>query len=454
MPNDPPAKDVTKSLRTQISTFLNERAAPKLEKIEKELAGEEDPEKLDALEQKRNTLLTSYSVGFWLESAAQRGGSQIRTVTHAVKFSNPFARATSLNVKRRPLASTPGFLSTSCIAGSLKEDVVGNAAALDVHKFLQLELDGRTILDRVLVQDPALAAAFSDSSEQAEALMDAFSKIVQIKGAPATDSLLTQLYFPLMDGGYHLLAPLYPTSLVHEVQNQMKECLFSDTAKEARLAQREGRSHPEGYRDFWDLAELQFGGSKPQNISQLNSERGGQAWLLPSFPPTWKTHSMKPPREKSIFDRDFVQRPRVRFLLRSLADFLVATDYNNRHIRCCRASFVDSLTDELWQYASELGELAPGWSAAEDCRLDQEEALWLDPGRAQQDPEFAQALALGTWREEVAKRFGRWLNKQLREKSKKKKELPMGDAEFLQWGRDVKDVIKQLEKELAYDRID
>ena len=152
-----------------------------------------------------------------------------------------------------------------------------------------------------------------------------------------------------------------------------------------------------------------------------------------------------------MFGRSFDRRRRVQELLRSLAGFLVATDYNNRHIRCCRARFVDSLTDELWQYASELGELAPGWSAAEDCRLDREEALWLDPGRAQQDSEFAQALAFGQWRGEVARRFGRWLNKQLREKSKKSKELPMGDVEFHQWTSDVKDVIKQLEKELAYD---
>ncbi len=450
MPNDPPDQVEVTQLRALITEFVHGRGAPKLEEVEKKISGEEDPEKRDALELKRSKLQEDYSVGNWLDNASQRV-RQIQTITHAVKFANPFARGVSLNVKRKPAGGASGLLTTSGIAGILKEDVVGNAAALDVYKFLQLEYGGRTFLDRVLERDPALAAALSDSPEQAAALMDAFAGIEQNKSKPATDTLLPQLYFPLPDGGYHILAPLYPTSLVHEVQNRMKECLFGDTAKEARQAHKEAKPHSEGYREYRDLAELKFGGSQPQNVSQLNSERGGQAWLLPSYPPTWETRTLKPPRGKSVFGRSFDSRQSVRFLLGSLADFLGATDYTNMHIRRGRARLVDALTDELWQYASELGELAPGWSAAEDCRLDREEALWLDPGRARQDPEFAQALAFGQWREEVARRFGRWLNKQLREKSKKSKELPMGDAEFHQWTSDVKDVIKQLEKELAYD---
>ena len=280
MANDPSDRIELKELRALIAESVHGRGASRLEEIEKKIAGEEDPEKRDALELKRNKLQEDYSVGNWLDNASQRV-RQIQTITHAVKFANPFARGVSLNVKRKPTGGASGLLATSAIAGTLKEDVVGNAAALDVYKFLQLEYDGRTLLDRILERDPALAAALSDSPEQAAALMEAFAGIVQSKSKPATDKLLRQLYFPLPDGDYHLLAPLYPTSLVHEVQSRMKECLFGADAKEARQAHKEAKPHSEGYRDYRDLAELKFGGSKPQNVSQLNSERGGQAWLLP-----------------------------------------------------------------------------------------------------------------------------------------------------------------------------
>ncbi len=454
MPNDPSDRIEVKKLREVITAFVHGRAAPKLEKIEKELASEEDFEKRDALEQKRSKLLESYSVGNWLASASQRV-RQILIATHTVRYTNPLITkptSKSLNVKRNPVGGASGFVATSGIADVLKEDVVADTAAvLDVNKFLQLAYNSRTLLDRVLERDPTLAAALSDSPEQAAALMDAFAGVVRFKGKPATDTLLRQLYFPLPDGSYHLLAPLYPTSLAFEVRNRLNDSLFTDAAKEARQAQREGLQHSEGYVEFRDLGELRFGGANAQNVSQFNTDLQGQAWLLPSSPPAWKTRALTPPRGKSVFGRSFDSRQRVRFLLRSLADYLGATNYTNIHIRRGRARLVEALTDELWQFASELGELAPGWSAAADCALDREEALWLDPGRAQQDPEFAQALTLGQWREEVARRFGRWLNKQLREKSKQSKELPMGDAEFHQWTSDVKDVIKQLEKELAYD---
>ena len=49
--------------------------------------------------------------------------------------------------------------------------------------------------------------------------------------------------------------------------------------------------HVEAYAS---LAVQELGGTKPQNISQLNSERRGDNYLLASLPPVWKTVAVQP----------------------------------------------------------------------------------------------------------------------------------------------------------------
>src|SRR5690606_29857228 len=47
------------------------------------------------------------------------------------------------------------------------------------------------------------------------------------------------------------------------------------------------------YRNYQNLSVRKLGGTKPQNISQLNSERGGVNYLLSSSPPVWKNAAKK-----------------------------------------------------------------------------------------------------------------------------------------------------------------
>jgi CRISPR-associated protein Csy1 len=177
-----------------------------------------------------------------------------------------------------------------------------------------------------------------------------------------------------------------------------------------------------------------FGGTKPQNISQLNSERRGEAYLLPSLPPHWQTAVVKPPlHAESVFAHIFGYRGEVQRLTKTLRIFLgKVQDYNNIQVREKRAEMVSQVIDELVQYAARVHELDPGWSQATDCRLNEEEQLWLDPGRADLDQEFRRKYESGEWRTAVSGRFARWLNRRI-----EAKHIPMGDPEFLEWKREV-----------------
>ena len=421
-----------RQLQAAIGNFLQERLQPKLDEIKRkeEKLEEDEADELRQLGHKRQQLLDAYQPETWIADAARRV-VQIQQVTHALKFTHPDAKGTCLNTPGNPDA---GHLAvgTHTICEQHEPDVVGNAAALDVYKFLRLEVNGKTFLKRAIEGDPSLQSAFSADAKQAQSWMAAFAHITFSEGDLAAHKLSKQVYWPVVDGVYHLLAPLFPTSLVHVIWKTVREDRFSESAKAARDARKAGKSHHEGYREYPDLVVQKFGGTKPQNISQLNSERHGDNYLFPSYPPTWISERVRPPlRVKSVFDGWFGRRKRVRELTRILRDFLLnVRAVNNVRIRNKRAELVGHIRDELLQFAAELHELPGGWSLHEDCRLNPDEQCWLDPWRAEKDEAFASARGQANWQDAVCKRFANWLNARL---TIPRTSLPMGEAEAREW---------------------
>lgn len=422
-------------IRHTIIEFLQDRLQPKLEKLK--------DSDMDA----RQKLLADYELKTWVADAARRV-SQIQQVTHAVKFSHPDAKGSSLSASGNTQAG-PFTIGSHTVADSLPPDVVGNAAALDVYKFLRMSVDGRTLLERSIAKDPALAVALSENEAQSAEWMAAFATLPQPNGPLATHKLAKQLYWPLGEGCYHLLAPLFPTSLVHVMWASIRQDRFSDEAKAAREARREQRDHPHGYREYPNLAIQNFGSGKPQNISQLNNDRHGENWLLPSLPPTaWNAQLIRRLfSTESILIRPFGKLPAVGELTGRLREFLQSVpkpEQNNLEIRNQRAELVTAILAELLQFAAEIQELDGGWSRDERCRLDEAERYWLDPKRAASDEEFAIVWQRGDWREDVCKRFGIWLNAEI-----STKEAPMAAPEAKAWETLLCDELRMIRLELS-----
>lgn len=410
-------------LRQAMETFITERLQAKLDK--------------EKNEEKHRRLIEAHQPPAWIADAARRV-KQIQLVTHALKYAHPDARGTSLHSEGNP-AARETEIGTHSLGGRLTPDVVGNAAALDVYKFLSLEVAGKPIWQRAVEDDPNLFAALPGDEEEKRAWIAAFATLPQPKGGPASHKLAKQLYWPMGEGGYNLLQPLFPSSLVHAVWERLRDDRFSETAQEARQARREGRPHSCGYRDWPELVILKFGGTKPQNISQLNTERHGEAWLLPSYPPAWKSQAIALPRYvESVFKRFERWRP-ARERLDELGRFLAGVrDWNNLRIREGRTRRVEAIIDELIQYAAAIRALPPGWSAGDDCRLPPSQRFWLDPER--DDPEFQQARAAADWPRQVAEAFGAWLNTHLR-----RHRLPVGDAELRAWRQEFQEILREME---------
>lgn len=266
-----PSMTTEGKLKAVIAAFLQERLQAKLDKLK------------EGQDEEHQKLLETYQPQTWIADAARRA-VQIQQVSHALKYTHPDAKGSNLYTTGNPLAGEL-TIGTHTLGDDKMPDVVGNAAALDVYKFLRLEIDGQTLLQRATAKDSVLNAVFSDDAETSAKWMEAFATLIEPKSQPASHTLAKQIYWPLDGGGYHLLAPLFPSSLANAVWNSLRETRFSDSAKAARDARRENKHHTEGYRDYPDYAVQKFGGTKPQNISQLNSERYGENYLLASLPP-------------------------------------------------------------------------------------------------------------------------------------------------------------------------
>ncbi|NHI01888.1 type I-F CRISPR-associated protein Csy1 [Oceanimonas sp. MB9] len=403
-------------LRQLMQSFIDERLAAKLEKLDPD-----DPKYQD--------LQLQYQFENWVEDAARRVG-QLQVVSHTLKAIHPDAKGTSLFAPPELLAAHP-WVGSHLLEENYATDVVGNAAALDVYKFLKLEYQGKTLLVRAQEQDAALLAALNDDALKAQEWLDAFASITDNKGKVSSSTRAKQIYWltgddPTQNDHFHLLSPLYPSSLVHRVYQHIQRDRFSEEAKAARQARRDNKASETGYADYPNLAVQKLGGTKPQNISQLNSERGGNNYLLCSLPPVWRSREQRPPlKADSVFPR-FVRQQQSRWLLATLRDFLLSNPPANVRTRTRVDAYIDALIDEMVLFSAHFQQLEPCWSADPDCQLVEAEQLWLDPMRAEQDEDFAARRMAGEWVKEVQHRFANQVNKALGK-------LPVGDGEHSEW---------------------
>ncbi|WP_035344067.1 MULTISPECIES: type I-F CRISPR-associated protein Csy1 [Dickeya] len=399
-----------------------------------------------ALLQQRREIEQAYEVRTWLTDAASRAG-QISLVTHALKFTHSDAKGSSV-FSSEPETATD-VLSTASLAQPAI-DAVGNAAALDVAKLLQTEHQGDSLVAALQRGDHRALEALAESPQQLAQWLAGFGQVLSDK-QPSSHKLAKQIYFPVGDGEYHLLSPLYSSSLSQALDQRLNPARFGEQAKAIREARRQKRWHDEVDVSYPGIAVQNMGGTKPQNISALNSARSGRSYLLNCAPPQWRSQIKLPLEHDTIFRHNgevdaltYVDRRDMRQFLLSVKEV-----ENNRDIRNQRRRYLDQLIDTLFGYVATVQNLRPaGWS--KDSRLNLPLQLWLDPFRCRQDDAFRYARDGGDWKEQVAHEFGQWLNDRLQHKK-----LIFGEVERREWStaalfkQRLRETERALKEELA-----
>ncbi len=415
----------------QIQKFIQERYNDKLEAFDKKAGsstGDTASDTEEGIRQKRKELAEKYNPETWITAATVRA-KQVQFATHVLKFTNSEAKGTSLYCQngypQAPLMKPYEVLSTSSL-GSFEDDAVGNAAALDVIGFLQIESNGKTLMDMIESGDMAPLASFARDNTMLAEWQRGFSQ-VRAKVNPSSHTLGKQVYYPVMLDKYHLLAPLFASCLAHEIFLKIEEVRYGEAAKEARKARREKRFSEATTVDYIGVGRQKFGGSQPQNVSLLNSKRRGATYLLSCAPPRWESIGKPPIGATTIFSRGLLGY-RARHNLQKLKKFIerYLDVSNNRDIRKERDEVLDLISDDVLQYAAEIQSLRQyaGWSANPECKLIDAERLWLDPNRGLQDKDFQLKRDSGEWRDEIAEAIAKWICKTVGTK-----EAVLGDVE-------------------------
>ncbi|WP_272687089.1 type I-F CRISPR-associated protein Csy1 [Providencia sp. PROV149] len=283
-----------------IEAFFEERKEGWLKKTLKASMSEDE---VSQIKQKCEEV---FALSQWLPNAAKRAG-QISLSTHPCTFSHPSARknkngsvsAIIANAK----AANDGFLRSGNV--EVEPDALGNAAALDVYKFLTLQMyDGKTLLAHIEAETSLAKSLLTFEGMPYEQLREGFLAMSAADDSVVTSSKIKQVYFPVWtdEDDYHLLSPLTPSGLLFEMRRRIDDIRFSEQTKELRELKRKREYSEIGFKEIYGVTTIGFGGTKPQNISVLNNQNAGKAHLLPSLPPVLNIRETRLPKTNFFTD--------------------------------------------------------------------------------------------------------------------------------------------------------
>ncbi|MDC5842324.1 type I-F CRISPR-associated protein Csy1 [Vibrio europaeus] len=430
------------TLTAQIQTFIEERYQAKREALEKEqekarqkASTAKDFEEVEATyATKREKMAHDFVLSNWLDSAAKRA-SQISMATHAIKFTHSSAKGT--NVLAADLGQDNRYLDTASLT-SPAIDAVGNAAALDVARLLQLSGDdGKSLLDFLKLDDATPLKALAENETQLTEWAEGLKAALQ-DATPSSHTLGKQVYFPIGEDEYHLLAPLYSSSLSQAIYQQIHYSRYSQEMVAAREARKKQLPHSEPVIAYPNLAVTIAGGSKPQNVSQLNSGRGGRNYLFSARPPEWQSQLKAPLNSDNIFNHSEI-RFATKFSIKHLVGFLTKLNQqeqeSNLFIRNKIKQVIDEVIDEVFAKVSQWQAMPCGWSD-QALELPALQRRWLDPEHPEWDQHDQQ------WQQDIANAFGCWLVASVNHYAKG--EFAVGQTETNVWQDTFKKALREI----------
>lgn len=333
--------------------------------------------------------------------------------SHVGKFTNPDIKATVCSHSKK----VAGYVTTGGSTCSL--DILTPAQYLgSASLLLSTVTPDKNVLEAVISRDKELEKELELLSLPIENLQEKVQKMLEDsrKEPDATDTHLRQVYFPIAEGEYHLLSVMPSSSLSLEMYRRIRAINGHKIDCYSKTSEAYGKPCEE----VKGLTMIGFGGTKPQNISALNSRRGGKAYLLSSLPPS--LHEVKVRIPKSDFFKESIWYKSQSSALYQLHAYM-KQERNTMEIRKAIHDLVDEMIDAVLLVAYQIRAGADGWSEEETyVVLPRSQKIWLDDAcmEERQDP---------SWTGEIAASFARWVVFSY-EKLLGEEAVSLGDAEW------------------------
>jgi CRISPR-associated protein Csy1 len=340
-----------------------------------------------------------FTIVNWVGKAVENS-YKLHIVSHAEKFSHPEAKEMT-SILFEGQFQPDGYLRSGNVQAPL--DTVCNAADLGIDAFLSIVLEGgKTVFEHFEECSELLKGLLNVSDELYHQWCNLVIKAKESSISCKTHPYVKQVYFP-SEGQYLLLSVLTPSGIVTENKKRLRKFkAYAEDFKPAREARKKKHYHATGYADMPKLLIQKFGGSNARNISKLNMTNGGQAWLLPCFPPEIGTHYTRLP--KTDFFKSLPSRnEHLQDLLKALHRLFKIEDYTNKAIRQSRKKLMTQVFEWVLGFAMRVQEQPAGWSNTEGFELPLVQRLWLDSAYQEQRD------LTPDWQTEIAEQLSDWL---------------------------------------------
>jgi CRISPR-associated protein Csy1 len=295
--------------------------------------------------------------------------------THNPKLTNPDI-PNNYVIWNADIPIKKGYVYSSTI-NSKQRDVSINASYSKVVSFLYLELeDGMSVYDHLFNETELSKKEFSNLGISYEEIVEAV-KSIKFGYSPITsDRRLKQVYFPVNDSDYHLLSIVPEVNSIYEVKHINNYLKYDSDIKEIKEKRKKNEYSDKEIYNLPDLISVQYGGSKPQNISYLNSKEGGSSYLLSCFPPNIEDRKYRYP--KYNFIEENLGYKKIMPIINRLIKF-IKINYNNKTLRDYRDSILLDLLDLAFLEIDKLRNTNIGWSDSESYKnLSNKQKILLD----------------------------------------------------------------------------
>ncbi|WP_371193450.1 type I-F CRISPR-associated protein Csy1 [Glaciecola sp. SC05] len=424
-----------------IFKFFEDQKGAWLAENAKKMEGEE-------LAQKKEECDAIFDTTAWLTANAPKARSRAMT-THPSKFSHPDTGVGKTNIKRETYVTpvifagemkTDGLLKTGNVAGC-DIDSVGDAGALKIESFLKTKLssDGRLLVDHLLDESKAANELYEYSKLDREWLKS--NLLAGVSKATAdttiTNSRIKQVYFPVEDN-YHQLSILTNSGLLFELRKRLDEMRFGAEAKAKRELKKKGEYSEQGYREIYGLTTIGYGGSKSLNISALNNQYNGKAYLLACVPPSLTIRDVRFPKHN--FFTESLNYRQFKDLFENLHKVMkieLGGNISRQKLLTARDNCIESLVLKIMD-AVYLMRQASTEQYRESSSLAAAQVAWLCADKADERENS------DLWLEDIIHDCTRWLNNAYA-KLLGEKQILLGNQEFLE-------IKKLIEKWVADNR--
>lgn len=308
--------------------------------------------------------IQSAQPGAWLETAANKAGA-IKFTTHPAKMSHPLAGSGSDVADVSTILCKREFVNDGYVHtgnASVETDVDVNATYIPILKFLFLVLsDGQRVIDHFVGNTDTAKEMLSECEDPESVRMKFIQVSMPQNGTThSTSPLLPQVYFPV-DDDYHLLTVLQPSSMLFGLKDRVSKHIFGDEVAASRNARNENKIGND-YLDVRGLTIMGFGGTKPANVSYLNSSNAGKAFLLNAEPPVLKKSDWQRLPHQDLFGE---LCPIPRYLLKSFHGMASASKYVTDVINW-RDNVLKDILDVMIIQALKLKQMPANWSEGRD----------------------------------------------------------------------------------------